>query len=154
LRREREIGAGGGFAEQVVEGFLGGSIAFGLWRGRGSGDIVERGEKKIAEAGVGTAGEAPGVAKFLAELAAMVVFDGGVSEREGAAVLRYGGGIIFVEFGEFAEFFGRSGIWEESVTGFGVFAGGGVVVESGFDAGAEKEERGFVTLLFGSPFFR
>ncbi len=101
MGREREIGAGGSFAEHVVEGFLGHGVAFWFWRSGGSGDLVERGEEKIAEASVGTAGEAPGVAKFLAKLAAMVVFDGGVGEGKGAGVLRYGGGIIFVEFGEF-----------------------------------------------------
>ncbi len=68
--------------------------------------------------------------------------------------MRYGGGIIFVEFSEFAKFFGRWGIWEESVTSFGIFAGGGVVAEFGFEARAEKEERRFVALFFGGPFFR
>ncbi len=102
MGREREISAGGSFAEHVVESFLGGGGAFWFWRSSDSGDIVERGEKEIAEAGVGTAGEAPGVTELLAEFAAMVVFDGGVGEREGAGVLRYGGGIIFVEFSELA----------------------------------------------------
>ncbi len=78
MRRDREIGSGGRFAEHVVEGFLGGGVAFGLWRGSGSGDIVERGEKEIAEAGVGAAGEAPGVAELLAGFATMIVFGGGV----------------------------------------------------------------------------
>ncbi len=125
MRRERELGAGGSFAEHVVEGLLGGGVAFWFWRSSGSGDIVERGEEKIAEASVGTAGEAPDVAEFLAELAAMVVFDGGVGEGKGAGVLRDGGGIVVVEFGELAEFFGGSGTGEKSVTGFSVFAGGG-----------------------------
>jgi len=102
LRRERELGAGGSFTEHVVEGLLGGGVALGPWRGGGSGDFVELGEKKIAEANVGAVGEAPGVAEFLAEFAAMVDFAGGVGEGEGTSVLRDGNGIIFVEFGEFA----------------------------------------------------
>jgi len=53
LRRERELGAGGSFAEHVVECFFGGGVAFGLWRGGGSGDFVEGGEKEIAEASIG-----------------------------------------------------------------------------------------------------
>ncbi len=70
----------------------------------------------------------------------MVVFDGGVGEGKGAGVLRDGSGIVFVELGEFTEFFGGRGTGEKSVTGFSVFARGGVVVELGFEAGAKKEE--------------
>src|SRR5258708_10222272 len=84
----------------------------------------------------------------------MVIICGGRGEGKGAGVLGDGGGIVVVEFGELAEFFGGRGIWEESVTGFSVFAGGGVVAEFGFEAGAEKEERRFVALFFGGPFFR
>jgi len=102
LRGEREIGADRSFTEHVVESFFGGGVAFGLRRGGAGGDFVELGEKEIAEANVGAVGEAPGVAEFLAEFAAMVDFAGGVGEGEGTSVLRDGNGIIFVEFGEFA----------------------------------------------------
>jgi len=59
---ERELGASGSFAEHVVEGFLGGGVAPGLWRGGGSGNIVEGSEQEIAEANVRTVGKAPDVA--------------------------------------------------------------------------------------------
>ena len=140
MRRERELGAVGSFAEHVVEGFLGGGVAFGLCRGGGSGDVVEGGEKEIAEASVGTVREAPGVAEFLAELAAMVIFGGGIGEGEGTRVLGDGDGIVFVELGEFAELFCGWGIGEKTVAGVGVFASGGVVMELGFETRAEQEE--------------
>jgi len=84
----------------------------------------------------------------------MIVFGGGIGEGEGTRVLRDGNGIIFVEFGELTKFFGGGGIWEECVAGVGVFAGGGVVVELGFETRAEKEEGRFVAFFLGCPFFR
>jgi len=152
LRGERIGVPSGSFAQNEFEWLFCGGVTLWLWRGGGRRSFIEGGKEKIAEAGVGAVREAPDVAEFLAEFAAVYVFGGGLEEGEGAGVLGDCGSVVLFELVEFAKFLGRRGIGEESVTSFGVFASGGAVVKFGFEAAADEEERRFVAFFFGGPF--
>src|SRR5262249_5837956 len=98
-----------------------------------------------------TVSEAPDIAEFLADFAAMFAFGGRIKQRECASIIYDRGRIVLVQLIELAKLFSSRGVWRELITTFGVFAGGSFVLKLCFKARADEQQGRFIALLFIGP---